>query len=182
MRHKAERQKRKSKADLKIVPGARDAKHIIGKEHSEVHDMTTERKTSFITLYFPSDENFRRVFCERAESGVSVSGQILKLIAIDLAERKIITATEADKVSSFKFHPTTTNKDGTPKAVKTKRNNSNYSFYVPRDLWDITIDKLDANLKGAIPFKSRSKYIWSLFMGAYLPKQEHSQYLDKHAV
>lgn len=148
--------------------------------------MTTERKTSFITLYFPTEKRFQQAFYERAQMGDSINGQILKLMATDLLHRKIITIAEADMVLNFKFHPTTKAKDGKTKATMERRNRS-YSFYVPRDLWPLTLDRVDANLKsrrnpaGLIPYGSRSKYIWSLFMAAYLPNAETSQYISRQA-
>lgn len=148
--------------------------------------MTTERKTSFITLYFPTDKKFHATFYERAQFGTSVSGQILQLMATDLLHRKIITAPEAELIQNFKFHPTTKQKDGRTKATKERRNRS-FSFYIPQELWTVTIDRVDAqlrtkrNLAGQIPFASRSKYVWSLFMAAYLPNAEDSQYISRQA-
>jgi hypothetical protein len=133
--------------------------------------MQEERKHNFITLYLPRDPQIRQLFWQKAQTEISVSGQILKLMAQDMLSRGIVTAAEHQQITGFKFHRTT-------RVVKTQQGN-NYSLYIPKDLWWV-LDRMDQNLKGPIPFKNRSRYIWSLFKDANAPNAQIA-YTEKRA-
>lgn len=119
---------------------------------------TPERKTYFITVYLPKDAALRELLWKQAQGDISVSGQILRLIASDLKTRSLVTEPEHDLIKNFKFHRTT--------RVERDHQNNNYSFYIPKDLWWI-LDRFTSNLNGKIPYKNRSRYIWSLFTTAF---------------
>src|SRR5271167_3632520 len=106
-----------------------------------------ERKTYFITVYLPKDAGLRELLWKQAQGEISVSGQILRLIAADLKTRTLVTEAEHDHVKNFKFHRTT--------RVERDHQNNNYSFYIPKELWWI-LDRFTSNLNGKIPFKNRS--------------------------
>lgn len=128
-----------------------------------------ERTTFFITIYLPKhDETLRNAFRQKThQDGTSMSGQLLKLIAADLERLEVLSFEEAESIKTFTF--------GKPTNVKNTRITSNYSFYIPKELWWI-VNRIDQNLNGKIPFKSRSKYIWSLFSKEFLPENHASDY------
>lgn len=127
-----------------------------------------ERKTYFITIYLPKDPALRDLIWKQSQGGISISGQILKLVSIDMKQRELISDVEYDLIQNFKFH----------RATNTERDhqNNNYSFYIPKDLWWI-VDRVGDNLRtkdrpaGKIPHHNRSRYVWSLFTTAFSPKE-----------
>src|ERR1035437_2017778 len=119
---------------------------------------TPERKTYFITVYLPKDTGLRELLWKQAQGDISVSGQILRLISADLLTRSLVNEAEHDQIKNFKFQRTT-------RVVRDHQNN-NYSFYIPKDLWWV-LDRFTSNLYGKIPYKNRSRYIWSLFTTAF---------------
>lgn len=122
------------------------------------------KKTSFLTVYLPKDKDLRDLIWKQSQSGMSVSGQILKLLSHDMKALNLISDEECDAIQNFKFHnATNTRKD---------HQNSNYSLYVPKDLWWI-VGRMDENLRSkvkptaVIPHPNRSRYIWHLFVEAF---------------
>ena len=130
---------------------------------------TLERKTYFITIYLPKDAGLRELIWKQSQGGISISGQILRLIAQDMKTKGLISDAENDSVQNFRFH----------RATNTERDhqNNNYSFYIPKDLWWI-VSRFTENLQaktrpqGLIPHGNRSRYIWSLFTEAFNAKEE----------
>lgn len=138
-------------------------------QNSENQTTAGKAKTSFITIYLPKkDDTLRKKFWEQTRKGmIPMNGQLLLLLAKDLETLGVLTREESQQIQSFRF--------GKSSTLKNKGLTSNYSFYIPKELWWL-VQSIDRHLNGKIPFRSRSKYIWSLFLKEFLPEYD-SKYL-----
>ncbi len=132
---------------------------------------TTTKAPNFITVYLPKDKALRDLFWEKAHKGISISGQLLRIVAKDLHGLDLISDAEFAEVMEFKFHPTT--------KLSVGQTGSNYSLYIPQSLrWLMT--RVDDNLGQRIQYTARSRYVWTLFLKEYAANPSNIRYLKNY--